>query len=152
MFSINPRAGKPKKQVVRPAPSPSDQAQTGAPSDFRGELGQLVDTEFLFDLRDFIDHFLEALFPKELVFLFLKIFAQGRKLVCANNPAKGWKQDSVLASLVRVVHPNKLAEEFRDFAPILGILQRLVGRELQREIGQAAPGLVLLQKHVDKID
>ena len=45
-------------------------------SEFRCELGELVNTKALFDSSNFVHHFFKTVLTKKLVLFFLEIFAQ----------------------------------------------------------------------------
>jgi hypothetical protein len=119
---------------------------------FRRELGQVVNAKFLFNLANAIDHFEESIFTKEFIFFFLEIFAERIELMRAHDSAKSRKQDGVLTRFVRVIHANELAHGIDKLPSIICVLERRPRRELHRYVSQSPPGLVLLQKHIHKID
>src|SRR5881392_1535113 len=116
------------------------------------ELSQVVNAESLFNLGDAIDNFEESIFTKEFVFLFLEIFAERIEFMCAHDSAKSRTQDGVLARFVRVIHADELAHRIDKLPSITSILERLACREMHRDVGQLSSGLMLLQKHIHKID
>jgi hypothetical protein len=105
-----------------------------------------------FNLGDMIDNFEESALAKEFVLFFLEIFAERIELVRAHDSAKSRKQHCVLARFVRAIHADKLAHRIGKLPSIICILERMTRREMHRYVGQPPPGLVLLQKHIHKID
>ena len=69
----------------------------------------------------------------------------------ADDVAKGREEDGVFARFVGIVHANELPHGVGEFEPVAGILQRLVGGELDRYVGKPAAALMLLQEHVDQV-
>src|SRR5437899_4240272 len=99
-----------------------------------------------------IDNFEESALAKEFVFFFLEVFAERIELVSTDDSAEGGKQDRVLARFVWVIHADELTNRINKFSSIIRILECLIRREMHRDVSQPPSGLMLLQKHVHKID
>ena len=50
-----------------------------------------------------------------------------------------------------IIHADKLPHRIGELAPVAGILQRLIGGELQSDVREPAAALMLLQKNIDEI-
>ena len=70
----------------------------------------------------------------------------------AHDSAKSRKQHCVLARFVWVIHADELTHRINKFSSIIRILECLIRREMHRDVSQPPSGLMLLQKHVHKID
>ena len=67
------------------------------------------------------------------------------KQIKIDNPAKGREEDRVFPRLVGIVHADELPHGVGELEPIVGILQRLIRGELDRDVGEPAPALMLQQ-------
>ena len=107
------------------------------------ELRQIVDTQFLLDCRDAVDHFLESVLAEQLVFLPFEVLAEGAVFLFRDQRAEGGEQHRVLPRLVRRVHPVELAQQVAQRRRCLRILQRPDRRELNDSIRHLPARLVL---------
>src|SRR6266508_171698 len=123
----------------------------GSGSRFRSELSEVVDPELLLDTGDAVHHLLEAVRAEELVLLVLELLAQGVVLVAADDLAEGGKENRVLPSLVRAVHPDEAFERVRQELALARIADRLESREMQRRVRQPPARAVLRQQHLDQV-
>ena len=118
----------------------------------RREPGQVVDAELLLDGGDLLDRLLEPLLAEEPVLLLLELLAEVLEPLRRDELVQGRKQHCVLPRFVWVIHADELTHRINKFSSIIRILECLIRREMHRDVSQPPSGLMLLQKHVHKID
>src|SRR5206468_7925399 len=84
----------------------------------RRKLGEIVNAEAFLDSGHLIHHLLKSILAEELVFLLLEILTQRIEFMRRNDLSKSWKENSVLASFMRIVHADELLHGSNELHPL----------------------------------